>query len=75
MSSLSSQTGELIIRWAYDRLAGRVLLPYRKIPITSSGLFLPKLGFFGGLVFVEAYFQRGLLSERVLRFKMGLAWQ
>ena len=30
---------------------------------------------FAGLIFREAYFQRGLLSEGVLHFKMGLAYQ
>ena len=32
-------------------------------------------GFCGGLILGEAYFQKSLLSDRVLHFKMGWACQ
>ena len=31
-------------------------------------------GFFAGLIFGGAYFRTGLLSDGILRFKMGLAY-
>ena len=52
------------------------VIKFRKIPIISSGLiFVQKaflLGLFSGeLIFGGAYYRRGLLSEGILRFKLG----
>ena len=47
---------------------------YFKILIISPGVYLFKR-LFAGLIFGGAYFRRGLLSEGILRFKMGMACQ
>ena len=53
-----------------------VCISYRKIPIISPGLIFVQMALkFAGLIFGGAYLQRGLLSEGILRFKMGLACQ
>ena len=51
---------------------------YHKIPIISPGLIFVQKAFLMGLFFGGAYtlyFQRGLLSEGILHFKIGLASQ
>ena len=54
----------------YDALS-----KYRKIPIISPGLIFVQKASLAELIFGGAYFRRGLLSEGILRFKMGLACQ
>ena len=54
------------------------LIGYHKIPIISPGiLFVQKVLvvglFFGELIFGGLYYQKALLSEGILRFKMGWA--
>ena len=46
------------------------IVRYRKIPI-SPGLVFVEKAFLLGLFFGGAYFQRGLLLDGILRFKMG----
>ena len=48
---------------------------YRKIQIISPGFIFAQKAFSLGLSFGGAYFRRGLLSEGILGFKMGLACQ
>ena len=58
---------------SYVYFSKGVLLNIRKIPMISPGLVFVQKAFFAGLIFRGAYFLRGLLSEGVLRFKMGWA--
>ena len=47
---------------------------YRKILLINLGLIFVQIkGFFGGRIFAKAYFQRSLLLEGILHFKMGWA--
>ena len=61
------------IQFYHDNCLRGLFVRYRKIPIISPGLIFAKKAFFAGLIFGGAYFWRGLLSEGILRFKMGLA--
>ena len=51
---------------------------WAKIPKNSDNkpwAYTCSKGFFAGLIFGGAYFQRALLLEGILHFKMGLAYE
>ena len=54
---------------------GHLLQHTLKLRQISPGLIFAEKAFFTGFIFGGAYFRTGLLSEGILRFKMGLACQ
>ena len=61
------------MKWKVNKKDGKYL---SKDSDNKPWAYISLKGYFAGLIFgASAYFRRGLLSEGILRFKMGCAWQ